>query len=67
MYTFYTIPIHILHVRLIESKHEAAKYICYQLSTEQLSTKLNTLRMTYNNLEEFYIAQLNSLLVEIST
>jgi len=50
---------------LIESKHEAAKYMCYQPSTEQLSTKLNALRMT--DLDEFYIVQLNSLLDEIST
>jgi len=44
--------IHFLHVnnyRLIENKHEAAKY--YEPSTEQLSTKLNALRMTYNNLD----------------
>jgi len=32
------------------------------LSTEQLSNNLNALRMTYNNLDEFYMVELNSLL-----
>jgi len=57
--------LHVNNCKLIESKHEAAKYvylICYQLPTEQLSTKLDALAMTYNNLDEFYIVQPNSLL-----
>ena len=31
-------------------------------ATKQLSTKHNALRMTYNNLDDFYIVQLNILL-----
>jgi len=60
MYAFFKNCIYFVHVndcRLIKSKHEAAKYIYlipiqrhfyYPLSTDQFSTKLNSVRRTYN-------------------
>ena len=41
-------------MHVAHSKSKIRLYFYYQPSTEQLSTKLNSLRMT-NNLDDFYI------------
>jgi len=64
-YTFLQVD----NYKLIESKHEVpAKYMYIKclLSNYQPSW-MNALKITYNNLDEFYLVQLNSLLDEIST
>ena len=76
MYTFKRNCIYFVHVMINDCKFikkymqliPVQRYFYYQLSTEQLSTKLNSLRMT-SNLGDFYISQLNAILdlTEIST